>query len=64
MTQKLSRHINYVIFMYGMRWKELYKFEKMQREQLEKDLQTKRQQLEAELELMYDDYRAQKIREG
>lgn len=51
-------------YNYGMRWKELYKFEKAQREQLEKDLVAKRKQLEADMEIAYDDYRAQMIREG
>lgn len=50
--------------MYGMRWKELYKFEKAQREQLEKDLEAKRRQLEADMEIAYDDYRAEMIRDG
>lgn len=50
--------------MYGQRWKELYKFEKAQREQLENDLQAKRRQLKADMEIAYDDYRADMIREG
>ncbi|CAD5225925.1 unnamed protein product [Bursaphelenchus okinawaensis] len=50
-------------FVYGQRWKDLYKHESERRAQLEEELVAKRRQLEADLEIEYEDYRAQMIRE-
>ncbi|CAD5230434.1 unnamed protein product [Bursaphelenchus xylophilus] len=50
-------------FVYGQRWKELYRQENERRAQLEEELKAKRRQLEADLEIEYEDYRAQMIRE-
>ncbi|KAI6236610.1 hypothetical protein M3Y95_00176000 [Aphelenchoides besseyi] len=49
-------------FSYGMRWKELYQFEKSRREQLEAEFRDRRQQLELELEVAYEDFQAEKLR--
>lgn len=51
-------------YSYGKRWKELYKHEKAQREQLEQELLCKRRQLEADMQIAFEDYQAEKIREG
>ncbi|KAI6190605.1 hypothetical protein M3Y97_00136600 [Aphelenchoides bicaudatus] len=50
-------------FSYGMRWKELYKHEKEQREQLEQQILNSRRQLETDQEMAFEDYQAEKIRE-
>jgi len=48
---------------YGLRWKELYSFERAERERLEENLRAKRRQLESDMEIAYEDYQAEKIRE-
>jgi hypothetical protein len=47
-----------------VRWKDLYKHEKEQREQLEQQILANRRQLEADMEIAFEDYQAEKIREG
>ncbi|KAI6223604.1 hypothetical protein M3Y99_01450000 [Aphelenchoides fujianensis] len=49
-------------FSYGMRWKELYQFEKSRREQLDAELRDRRRQLEADMELEFEDFRAERLR--
>lgn len=51
-------------FVYGMKWKELYDNERRRREGLESDLKEERKRLEADMELAYQDYQAQMLREG
>ncbi|VDO44223.1 unnamed protein product [Haemonchus placei] len=51
-------------FVYGMKWKELYEIEKQRRAQLEDELREARRRLEADMELAYQDYQAQMLREG
>lgn len=51
-------------FVYGMKWKELYDVEKQRRSQLEDELRESRRRLEADMELAYQDYQAQMLREG
>ncbi|KJH41559.1 hypothetical protein DICVIV_12466 [Dictyocaulus viviparus] len=50
-------------FVYGMKWKELYEMEKQRRTQLEDELRDARRRLEADMELAYQDYQAQMLRE-
>lgn len=51
-------------YVYGMKWKELYEHEKNRRAQLEEELKEARRRLEADMELAYQDYQAQMLREG
>lgn len=51
-------------FVYGMKWKELYEMEKQRRSQLDEDLKEARRRLEQDMELAYQDYQAQMLREG
>ncbi|VDM79518.1 unnamed protein product [Strongylus vulgaris] len=51
-------------FVYGMKWKELYAMEKQRRAQLEEELKEARRRLESDMELAYQDYQAQMLREG
>ncbi|CAJ0942988.1 unnamed protein product, partial [Mesorhabditis belari] len=50
-------------YVYGMKWKELYELEKQRRAQLEEELKESRRRLEADMELAYQDYQAQMLRE-
>ncbi|GMS89353.1 hypothetical protein PENTCL1PPCAC_11528, partial [Pristionchus entomophagus] len=50
-------------FVYGMKWKELYENERRRREGLESELKEERKRLEADMELAYQDYQAQMLRE-
>ncbi|CAJ0600513.1 unnamed protein product [Cylicocyclus nassatus] len=50
-------------FVYGMKWKELYAMEKQRRAQLEEELKDARRRLESDMELAYQDYQAQMLRE-
>lgn len=50
-------------FVYGMKWKELYESERRRREALELELKEERKRLEADMELAYQDYQAQMLRE-
>lgn len=51
-------------FVYGMKWKELYDMEKLRRTQLEEELKEARRRLESDMELAYQDYQAEMLREG
>ncbi|ETN73135.1 hypothetical protein NECAME_13627 [Necator americanus] len=50
-------------FVYGMKWKELYAMEKQRKAQLEEELKEARRRLETDMELAYQDYQAQMLRE-
>uniref|UniRef100_A0A914XMI8 RRM domain-containing protein n=1 Tax=Plectus sambesii TaxID=2011161 RepID=A0A914XMI8_9BILA len=49
--------------MFGQRWKELFEMEKVKREQLEAELKESRERLENDMELAYQDYQTQLLRE-
>lgn len=51
-------------YMYGRRWKELYEFENKRRIELEAELREQRRNLDADMELAYEDYKADMLREG
>lgn len=46
-----------------MKWKELYTYEKRRREELEVELRDRRRQLETDMEMAYEDYQAERLRE-
>lgn len=50
--------------MFGQRWKEVFEMEKVKREQLEAELKESRERLESDMELAYQDYQTQLLREG
>ncbi|CAI4230776.1 unnamed protein product [Auanema sp. JU1783] len=50
-------------YIYGMKWKDLYEMEKQRRAQFEKELVESRRRLEADMEVAYQDYQAQMLRE-
>ncbi|CAJ0569884.1 unnamed protein product, partial [Mesorhabditis spiculigera] len=50
-------------FAYGQKWKELYEVEKQRRALLEDELREGRKRLEADMEIAYQDYQAQMLRE-
>ncbi|CAB3402441.1 unnamed protein product [Caenorhabditis bovis] len=50
-------------YAYGLKWKELYAIEKQRRAQLEEELREARRRLETDMELAYQDYQAQMLRE-
>ena len=47
----------------GMKWKELYAYEKRRRDELEDELRDRRRQLEADTEIAYQDFQAERLRE-
>jgi len=49
--------------VYGQRWKELYKLEVKRRAELEAELRDARARLEADMEIAYEDYKTQLMRE-
>lgn len=51
-------------YMYGRRWKELYEYENKRRLELEAELREQRRNLDADMELAYEDYKADMLREG
>ncbi|CCD68786.1 RRM domain-containing protein [Caenorhabditis elegans] len=51
-------------YVYGMKWKELYVVEQKRRAQLDEELRESRRRLESDMELAYQDYQAQMLREG
>lgn len=51
-------------FVYGQKWKDLYEMEKQRRAALEDELKEARKRLEQDMELAYQDYQAQMLREG
>ncbi|EPB80231.1 hypothetical protein ANCCEY_00633 [Ancylostoma ceylanicum] len=51
-------------FVYGMKWKELYAMERQRKAQLDEELKEARRRLESDMELAYQDYQAQMLREG
>ncbi|UMM22234.1 hypothetical protein L5515_003552 [Caenorhabditis briggsae] len=50
-------------YVYGMKWKELYDVEQKRRAALDEELRDSRRRLEADMELAYQDYQAQMLRE-
>uniref|UniRef100_A0A914N0U4 RRM domain-containing protein n=1 Tax=Meloidogyne incognita TaxID=6306 RepID=A0A914N0U4_MELIC len=50
-------------YMYGRRWKELYEYENKRRLELEAELREQRRNLDADMELAYEDYKADMLRE-
>ncbi|CAI2348321.1 unnamed protein product [Caenorhabditis sp. 36 PRJEB53466] len=50
-------------YVYGMKWKELYDVEKKRRLVLDEELRESRRRLEADMELAFQDYQAQMLRE-
>lgn len=51
-------------YAYGMKWKELYEVERQRRKQLDDELKDARRRLEADMELAYQDYQAEMLRQG
>lgn len=51
-------------YVYGRRWKELYEYEAKRRVELEAELREQRRRLDADMELAYEDYKADLLREG
>lgn len=51
-------------YVYGQKWKELYEEERRRRATMEEELKQARSRLEADMELAYQDYQAQMLREG
>lgn len=51
-------------FVFGQKWKELYEVERQRRAQLEEELKEARRRLDADMELAYQDYQTQMLREG
>ncbi|KAH7730862.1 Protein PSF-1 a [Aphelenchoides avenae] len=49
--------------MYGLKWKELYELEKRRRAELDNELREARRRLEGDMEIAYEDYKAQCLRE-
>lgn len=49
---------------FGQRWKEIYQIEKLRREQLEAEFRGMREQLESEMDIAYQDFQTQIMREG
>lgn len=50
-------------YIFGQKWKELYEVERQRRAQLEEELKEARRRLEADMDLAYQDYQAQMLRE-
>lgn len=51
-------------YVFGLKWKELYEVERQRRAQLEEELKEARRRLEADMDLAYQDYQTQLLREG
>jgi splicing factor, proline- and glutamine-rich len=51
-------------YVYGRRWKELYEFEHKRRRELDAELREQRRRLDADMEVAYEDYKAELLREG
>ncbi|VDN29432.1 unnamed protein product [Gongylonema pulchrum] len=51
-------------YVFGLKWKELYELERQRRAQLEEELKEARRRLEADMDLAYQDYQTQILREG
>lgn len=51
-------------YIFGLKWKELYEVERQRRAQLEEELKEARRRLEADMDLAYQDYQTQLLREG
>src|SRR3954463_14948322 len=49
--------------VYGQRWKDLYKMEVQRRAELEQEFRDSRARLEADMEIAYEDYKTQLMRE-
>ena len=51
-------------YVFGLKWKDLYETERQRRNQLEEELKESRRRLEADMEIAYQDYQTQMLREG
>jgi len=51
-------------FEFGNRWKELYRVERMRREQLDLELKEAREKLEGEMDMAFQEFQAAQLREG
>ncbi len=51
-------------YEFGHRWKELYQMERARRDQLERELKEARETLNSDMDMAYQDYQAQLLREG
>lgn len=49
---------------FGQRWKEIYQMEKLRREQLEAEFREMRERLESEMDIAYQDFQTQIMRDG
>lgn len=56
--------LNSFEYVYGKRWKELYEHEKKRRLELELELKDARKRLDSDMEIAYEDYKTQLLREG
>jgi hypothetical protein len=56
--------VNSFEFVYGQKWKQLYEMERIRRKELEDELKESRNCLDADMEIAYEDYKAQLMREG
>uniref|UniRef100_A0A1I7Y1B3 Paraspeckle component 1 n=2 Tax=Steinernema glaseri TaxID=37863 RepID=A0A1I7Y1B3_9BILA len=50
-------------YVYGKKWKELFEMERKKREELEAEMSEARRRLELDMEVAYQDYQAQMLRE-
>ncbi|MFH4978045.1 hypothetical protein AB6A40_004754 [Gnathostoma spinigerum] len=50
-------------YVFGLKWKDLYEVERQRRAQLEEELKEARRRLEADMELAFQDYQTQMLRE-
>ncbi|TKR77728.1 hypothetical protein L596_018646 [Steinernema carpocapsae] len=50
-------------YVYGKKWKELFEMERKKRDELEAELTESRRRLELDMEVAYQDYQAQMLRE-
>lgn len=50
-------------YEFGQRWKDLYAEERLRREALEREFQSAREQLAAQMDMAYEEYQAQHLRE-
>ena len=51
-------------FEFGNRWKELFQMEKVRHEQLDQELRDARERLDGDMDLAYQDYQAELMRQG
>lgn len=56
--------LNSFEYVYGKRWKELYELEKKRKAELDNELMDARKRLDSDMEIAYEDYKTQLLREG